>query len=100
MYFVAAWIAAGLLYPGYSQLTQATSELTSRGAPPAAAAVANLGLAAMGLCMIAFAFGCTVGYTAAGGSSWHRTRSPFQPGLPRPPLLSHKPGRRRFLLAG
>lgn len=54
---VAAWIVAGLLYPGYSQLTQATSELTSRGAPPAAAAVANLGLAALGLCMIAFAFG-------------------------------------------
>lgn len=55
--FVAAWIVAGLLYPGYSQLTQATSELTSRGAPPAVAAVASLGLAALGLCMIAFAFG-------------------------------------------
>ena len=59
--FVAAWIVAGLLYPGYSQLTQATSELTSRGAPPAAATVANLGLAALGLCMIAFACGLSWG---------------------------------------
>lgn len=55
--FVLAWTVAGLLYPGYSQLMQATSELTSRGAPPAASAVANLGLAALGLCMIAFAYG-------------------------------------------
>jgi hypothetical protein len=41
--FSASMIVAGLLYPGYNQLTQASSELGSRGAPPAAAAVMNYG---------------------------------------------------------
>ena len=57
VWFVVTWIVAGLLYPGYNQLTQATSELTSRGAPFAATSVANLGLIVLGLCIIAFAFG-------------------------------------------
>ncbi len=39
--YIVRWLLAGLLYPGYSQLAQATSELTSTGAPPAAAAIAN-----------------------------------------------------------
>jgi hypothetical membrane protein len=55
--YVVTWIVAGLLYPGYNQLTQATSELTSKAAPPAAAAVANFGGIALGLLLIAFAFG-------------------------------------------
>lgn len=55
--YIVTWIVAGLLYPGYNQLTQATSELTSKAAPPAAAAVANFGGVALGLLIIAFAFG-------------------------------------------
>lgn len=39
--FSTAMIVAGLLYPGYNQLTQASSELGSRDAPLAAAAVMN-----------------------------------------------------------
>jgi hypothetical membrane protein len=55
--YIFTWTVAGLLYPGYNQLTQATSELTSKAAPPAAAAVANFGGYALGLLLIAFAFG-------------------------------------------
>jgi hypothetical protein len=55
--YIVTWTVAGLLYPGYNQLTQATSELTSKAAPPAAAAVANFGGYALGLLVIAFAFG-------------------------------------------
>lgn len=55
--YIVTWTVAGLLYPGYSQLTQATSELTSKAAPPAAAAVANFGGYALGLLLIAIAFG-------------------------------------------
>ena len=55
--YIVTWIVAGLLYPGYNQLTQSTSELTSKAAPPAAAAVANFGGYALGLLVIAFAFG-------------------------------------------
>lgn len=56
--FSAAMIVAGLLYPGYNQLTQASSELGSRDAPLAAAAVMNYGgVLVSGLCMIAFACG-------------------------------------------
>ena len=57
VWFVVTWIVAGLLYRGYNQLTQATSELTSRGAPLAVTSIANFGLMVLGLCMIAFAFG-------------------------------------------
>src|SRR5579884_3018580 len=55
--YIVTWTVAGLLYPGYNQLTQATSELTSRAAPPAVAAVANFGGVALGLSLIALAFG-------------------------------------------
>jgi hypothetical membrane protein len=55
--YIVTWTVAGLLYPGYNQLTQATSELSSKAAPPAAAAVANFGGFALGLLLIAFAFG-------------------------------------------
>ena len=55
--YIVTWTVAGLLYPGYSQLTQATSELTSKAAPPAATIVANFGGYALGLLLIAFAFG-------------------------------------------
>ena len=55
--YIITWTVAGLLYPGYNQLTQATSELTSKAAPPAAAAIANFGGYALGLLLIAFAFG-------------------------------------------
>jgi hypothetical protein len=55
--YIVTWTVAGLLYPGYNQLTQATSELTSKGALAAAATVANFGGYALGLLLIAFAFG-------------------------------------------
>lgn len=55
--YVITWIVAGLLYPGYNQLTQATSELTSKVAPTIVAGVANFGGYALGLLLIAFAFG-------------------------------------------
>ena len=55
--YISTWLVAGLLFPGYNQLTQATSELSSKAAPPAAAAVANFGGYALGLLLIAFAFG-------------------------------------------
>ncbi len=59
--YVVTWILAGLLYPGYNQLTQATSELTSRAAPPAAAAVANVGGIVLSLSVIALALGLYLG---------------------------------------
>jgi hypothetical membrane protein len=55
--YIVTWTVAGLLYPGYNQLTQATSELSSKAAPPAAAAIANFGGYALGLLLIAFALG-------------------------------------------
>ncbi len=55
--YIVTWILAGLLYPGYNPLTQSTSELTSKAAPAAAAAIANFGGYALGLLVIAFAFG-------------------------------------------
>jgi hypothetical protein len=55
--YIVTWTVAGLLYPGYDPLTQSTSELTSKAAPAAAAAVANFGGYALGLLVIAFAFG-------------------------------------------
>jgi hypothetical membrane protein len=55
--YIITWLVAGLLFPGYNQLTQATSELSSKAAPAAAAAVANFGGYALGLLLIAFAFG-------------------------------------------
>ena len=55
--YIVTWIVAGLLYPSYNQLTQATSELTSKAAPPVVATVANFGGIALGLLLIAFAFG-------------------------------------------
>ncbi len=65
--YIVTWTLAGLLYPGYNQLTQATSELTSKAAPPAAAAIANCGGYALGLLLIAFAFGL---YRGVRNSRW------------------------------
>lgn len=65
--YIVTWVVAGLLYPGYNQLTQATSELTSTGAPPTAAAVANFGGVALGLLLVAFAFGL---YRGVRRSAW------------------------------
>ena|SRR5947209_8025119 len=55
--YIVTWIVARLFYPDYDQLIQATSELTSKATPPAAAGVANFGGLALGLLIIAFAFG-------------------------------------------
>lgn len=65
--YIVTWTVAGLLYPGYDQLTQATSELTSKAAPPTTAAVANFGGYALGLLLIAFAFGL---YRGVHNSRW------------------------------
>jgi hypothetical protein len=55
--YIVTWTVAGLLYPGYNQLTQATSELTSKAAPTIVVGVANFGGYVLGLLLIAFAFG-------------------------------------------
>jgi hypothetical membrane protein len=52
--FVAAWIVAGALEPGYSHLDQAVSELGARGA--AHPLIVNAGLVAMGLAVAALGF--------------------------------------------
>ncbi len=65
--YIATWTVAGLLYPGYNQLTQATSELTSKAAPTIVAAVANFGGYALGLLLIAFTFGL---YRGVRNSRW------------------------------
>ena len=87
--YIVTWIVAGLLYPGYNQLTQSTSELTSKAAPPAAAAVANFGGYALGLLVIAFAFGLYRGVRPQSvASDWCHPGRPLRADLCHPALLS------------